>query len=248
MPSPQVFTSAQQASFRTAGTILGAVLRHVSAAAVPGVSTLSLDHLAEEFIREHGGKPAFKGYSGYNHTLCTSVNDECVHGIPSNRKLKEGDIVSLDCGVIVDGLYTDACVTVGIGSISDTDRHLLTVTKEALEAALHVMKGGVKVGDISATIQEFVERGGCHCIPVLTGHGLGTTLHQFPDIPNVGRKGTGAVLPAGTVIAVEPIVSLGTTQVVEAGDGWTIKTKDGSSCAHFEHTILLTEDGCEVIA
>lgn len=248
MPSAQVFTPAEHASFRKAGAILGAALRHISAAAVPGVTTLALDALAEAFIRDHGGKPAFFGYNGYKYTLCTSINDECVHGIPSKRALSDGDIVSLDCGVIVDGLYTDACVTVGVGKLLPPAKRLLSVTKDALDAALHVLKGGVRVGDVSAAVQEVVERGGCHCIPVLTGHGLGTTLHQFPDIPNVGRAGTGPVLPAGTVIAVEPIVSLGSTNVFEADDGWTIKTRDGSLCAHFEHTVLLTKDGCEVIA
>lgn len=248
MPSVQTFTADQQTSFRKAGVILGQTLRHVAAAATAGVSTLALDKLAEDFIVAHGGKPAFKGYNGYAHTLCTSVNEECVHGIPSKRTLKDGDIVSIDCGVIIDGLYTDACVTVGIGQIAPDAQKLLHVTKDALDAALHVLKGGMKVGDLSAAIQAVVERGGCRCIPVLTGHGLGATLHQFPDIPNVGRPGSGAVLPAGTVIAVEPIVCLGSPQVVEADDGWTIKTKDGSLCAHFEHTILLTEQGCEVLA
>lgn len=248
MPSAHIFSAAEHRSFRKAGVILGEVLRHVAAAATDGVSTLALDRMAEEFIRARGGAPAFKGYNGYAHTLCTSVNDECVHGIPSKRVLKNGDIVSLDCGVIVDGLYTDACVSVGIGTVAPQAAHLLAVTKDALDAALHVLKGGVRVGDVSATVEEVVLRGDCRCIPALTGHGLGTTLHQFPDIPNVGRRGSGPVLPAGTVIAVEPIVCLGSTQIMEAQDGWTIKTKDGSLCAHFEHTVLLTEDGCEVLA
>lgn len=248
MPSAQVFTPAEQESFRKAGQILSACLTHVSKAVAVGVKTIDLDVIAEQFILEHGGKPAFKGYNGYKHTLCTSVNDECVHGVPSAYALKDGDIVSLDCGVIIDGLYTDACVTVPVGKVSPKAEHLLAVTKDALDAGLHMLKAGVKVGDFSSTIQKVVERGGCHCVPMLTGHGVGRTLHVFPDIPNIGVAGTGATFPAGTVIAIEPIVCLGSPHVYEAEDGWTIKTKDGSLCAHFEHTVLITENGCEVLA
>lgn len=248
MSTPQVFTASEIASFRRAGVILRECLLHIAAAAESGISTLELDAMAEAFIHSHGGKPGFLGYHGYKHTICTSVNEECVHGIPSVRRLAGGDIVSLDCGVVVDGLNTDACVTVGIGKIPKEADHLLMVTKDALDAALQVIRGGVQVGDISAVVQRVAERGKCHCIPALTGHGLGTSLHQFPDIPNVGLTGTGPVLPAGTVIAVEPIVCLGNPAVVEAADGWTIKTKDDALCAHFEHTLLVTEDGCEVLA
>lgn len=244
----QVFTPGEIDSFRRAGEILSACLRETAQAAEEGITTLELDHLAEAFIREQGGIPAFKGYSGYKHTLCTSINEECVHGIPSDRILKNGDNVSLDCGVIIDGLYTDACVTVGVGEISKENRKLLQVTKEALDAGLEMLQPGVHVGDLSSTIQAVVERAGFRCIPVLTGHGLGKTLHQFPDIPNVGKPGTGPVFPAGTVIAIEPIVCTGNPAVAEAKDGWTIITKDKSLCAHFEHTVLITEDGCEVLA
>ncbi len=248
MASIQIFTPGEIASFRKAGEILGACLRHVAEAAVRGTTTVHLDEMAEAFIRERGGEPAFKGYHGYGYTLCTSVNDECVHGIPTEYALRDGDIVSLDCGVIVDGLYTDACVTVGVGNISAEAKTLLRVSKEALDAGLHVLKAGIRLGDLSATIQQVVERGGMRCIPVLTGHGLGHTLHQYPDIPNVGTPGTGPVLPAGTVLAIEPIVCTGKPAVFEATDGWTIKTKDRSLCAHFEHTVLVTEEGCEVLA
>ena len=156
--------------------------------------------------------------------------------------------MSLDGGVIVDGLYTDACITVPVGTISKEAQHLLHVTKNALDAALAVLKEGVHVGDISATIQEIVETGGCHCIPALTGHGLGTTLHQFPDVPNVGKKRTGPVLPANTIIAIEPITSLGSSDITQDDDGWTLRTKDHSLSAHFEHTVLITLGGYEILA
>ncbi len=248
MPTIQTFTPAEIASFRKAGKILRECLTYTASLVKPGVLTKDLDTAAEAFIRKHGGIPAFKGYSGFPATLCTSINEECVHGMPGLRVLKDGDILSIDCGVIVDGLYTDACITVPVGNISPAAQKLLTVTEQALEAAVHILRAGITVGDLSSTIQSIVERAGFKCIPSLTGHGLGRTLHQFPDIPNVGKAGAGAKFPVNTVIAVEPIVSVGSASVVEGSDGWTIATKDKSLSAHFEHTLLVTEDGCEILA
>lgn len=233
---------------RKAGQILRACLDMVSQHVRPGETTGELDRLAEQFIRDSGGLPAFKGYQNYPATLCTSVNDECVHGIPGKRELKDGDIVSLDCGVIVDELYTDACITVGVGAISKEAENLLNVTQFALQEVLTIIRAGVRVGDISATIQALVEKGGCSAVRSLTGHGLGYSLHQFPDIPNIGKKGTGPMLPANTVVAIEPIVSLGSAEVKDGGDGWTLVISDGALSAHFEHTILITQNGCEVLA
>lgn len=248
MPSIQVFTESEIASFRKGGKILRGCLEMLRPKAVAGVTTAELDALAEAYIREHGGIPAFKGFHDYPATLCTSVNDECVHGIPNSTPLKDGDIVSLDCGVIFDGLYTDACITVGVGSISREAENLLHVTENALADAVAFLKAGVRVGDVSALIQASVEKGGCRAVRSLTGHGLGKTLHQYPDIPNLGKKGTGPIFPAGTVIALEPIVSVSADEVHGTGDGWTLVTEDGSLAAHFEHTLLITKDGCEVIA
>lgn len=248
MPSIQVFTEPEIASFRKGGKILRGCLEMLRPKAVAGVTTAELDALAEAYIREHGGIPAFKGFHDYPATLCTSVNDECVHGIPNATPLKDGDIVSLDCGVICDGLYTDACITVGVGTISKEAQNLLHVTENALADAVAFLKAGVRVGDVSALIQASVEKGGCRAVRSLTGHGLGKTLHQYPDIPNLGKKGTGPIFPAGTVIALEPIVSVSADEVHGTGDGWTLVTEDGSLSAHFEHTLLITKDGCEVLA
>ncbi len=248
MSAIQVFNADEIASFRKAGRILSGCLAMLRKEAVAGITTIELDSMAERYILEKGGLPAFKGYSGYPFTICASVNDECVHGMPGDRMLQDGDIVSLDCGVICDGLYTDACVTVGIGNISKEAEHLLHVTQNALADAVAFLKPGVRVGDISALIQESVEKEGLHPVRSLTGHGLGRTLHQIPDIPNLGKKGTGPVFPAWTVVAIEPIVSVSCDDIRTTRDGWTLVTEDGSLAAHFEHTILVTDDGCEVLA
>lgn len=248
MTQCQIFSPAEKESVRKGGKILRACLEHTASKVEPGITTGMLDEIAEQFIRSQGGIPAFKGYNGFAGTLCTSVNEQCVHGLPGSRELTEGDIISIDCGVIYDDLYTDACVTVPVGAISDDAAKLLDVTQEALERALDAVRAGAQVGDISATVQNFVESQGCKAVKSLTGHGLGRTLHQFPDIPNVGTAGTGPELPADTVIAIEPIVSLGADTVTEADDGWTLSTKDGALSAHFEHTILVTDGGYEIMA
>lgn len=250
MPAFQIFTSAEIASLRHGGGILRACLEHVYSLVLPGVTTQALDLAAEAFIRSHDGAvPAFKGYHGYPATLCTSVNDECVHGIPGARVLTDGDIVSLDCGVLYEHLYTDACVTVGVGSISSRASVLLRVTEEALKRAIRVVRAGVSVGEISAVIEQTVKGEGCIPIKPLTGHGVGYSLHQYPDVPNFRRSDPGPSLPEHTALAIEPIISLGKKDGVKEGeDGWTLKTEDGALSAHFEHTVLVTRDGCDVIA
>jgi methionyl aminopeptidase len=244
----QIFTDAEITSLRTGGKILRECLEMLRPKAVAGVRTIDLDRLAESFIRDRGGLPAFKGYHDYPGTLCISVNDECVHGIPGERVLKDGDIVSLDGGVIYDGLYTDACITVPVGSVSREAQELLRVTEQALDEAVAMLRPGIHVGDISSNTQKIVERAGFKPVRSLTGHGLGTTLHQFPDVPNFGKKGTGPVFPVHTLVAIEPIVAISASDVRSLEDGWTLVTEDGSLAAHFEHTLLTTEGGCEVIA
>jgi methionyl aminopeptidase len=244
----QIFTDAEIASFRKGGAILRGCLDMLGGVVQAGMTTKQVDELAEAYIIEHGGQPAFKGYHGFPATLCTSINEQCVHGIPSDRVIQEGDIVKLDCGVLYDDLYTDACITVGIGTVSPAAKNLLKVTKLALEKAVDFVKAGVRVGDLSSLIQRTVEAGGCKPLKSLTGHGLGRNLHQFPDIPNLGKAGTGPVFPAGTVVAIEPIVAVSGSDVQTTGDGWTLVTDDGSLAAHFEHTVLILEDGCEIIA
>lgn len=248
VPSMQVFTEAEIASVRKAGKILRDCLEYAATLAKPGVTTREIDLKAEQFILERGGKPGFKGYHNYPSSLCISVNEECVHGLPGDRVLKDGDLVSLDGGVMVDGLHTDACLTVIVGTASPDAERLLRVTTEALQAGINTVHAGSHVGDISEAVQKVVEGAGCTILKPLTGHGLGYTLHQFPDIPNYGKRGTGARLVAGTIIAIEPITCLGSGGIRELDDGWTIVTADGSLSAHMEHTILVTENGCEIIA
>ena len=245
----QIFTPAEIDSVRRAGKVLAACLKHCAASVKPGMTTRELDAIAEEFILSHNGAtPAFKGYRNYPATLCTSVNDECVHGLPGDRVLRDGDIIGIDCGVMVDGLYTDACVTAGVGQVAPDTQKFLDVSKAALDKAVSIVRPNLFVGDISAVIQEHVEGNGYTCVNGLTGHGLGKTLHQFPDIPNRGEKGSGPRLPAWTVIAIEPITSMGRPEIKDASDGWTIATKDGSLSAHFEHTVLVTVNGHEILA
>jgi len=244
----QSFSPAEIASFRKAGIILRGCLDMLVPYVKPGVTTAELDALAEAYIVKNGGVPGFKGYHGYPSTLCISVNEECVHGMPGPRVLKEGDIASLDCGVCVDDLNTDACITVPVGKISPQARHLLEVTQQALAKAVEVIRPGIRVGDLSSAIQKTIEAGKCTAVRALTGHGLGRHLHEPPDIPNFGRAGSGPIIPAWTVLAVEPIVSLGSDDVRETGDGWTLITDDHSLSCHFEHTILVTDTGCEVLA
>lgn len=244
----QIFSAKQIDLLRKGGTILRECLQATAQQVRPGATTKELDTFAEAFIRDRGGIPAFKGYRGFPGTLCTSVNDECVHGIPGDRVLKHGDIIALDCGVVYGDLYTDACVSVPVGTVTQDVQAFLLASERALEEACAIVAPGVRVGDISSTIQKSVEGHGYSCVNGLTGHGLGDTLHQFPDIPNVGKAGTGPVLPPHTIIAIEPITAMGKPAMREDGDGWTIRTADGSLSGHFEHTVLVTEDGHEILA
>jgi len=245
----QIFTAKEKDSLREAGKILAECLAYTGSLVTPGITTKELDRAAEEFIRKHeGATPAFQGYHGYPATLCTSVNEECVHGLPGGRVLEDGDVIAVDCGVMINDLYTDACRTFGVGSINKEAKHLLDVTEKALQKAVAVTKAGVHVGTISSTVEKYVEGEGLTIVSALTGHGLGKTLHQFPDVPNYGEANTGPILPIGTMIAVEPIVCTGKDGIRETGDHWTINTKDGSLSAHFEHTLLITEAGCEILA
>lgn len=238
------------ATIRHAGSILRDCLEHLRPLVVPGVSTLALDAAAETFIRQRGGEPAFKGYHGFPGTLCTSKNDVVVHGIPSADDIvEEGDIVSLDCGVKIDGLYTDACITVAVGRIDPSVQDFLSTVSRTLEDVIaSVVKAGVRVGDISAFIQHRLQSKGYEPVRILTGHGLGTDLHQFPDIPNLGTAGTGPVLPAGAYIAIEPIAVMGSPDVFTDTDRWTIRTNDASRACHYEHCLFVTETGAEIIA
>jgi methionyl aminopeptidase len=230
-----------------ASRIVLETLDRVSGAVAPGVTTLELDRLAEEEIRKCGAKPAFLGYRGYPKTLCTSINDEVVHGIPAGRVLKEGDIVGIDCGAIVDGYYGDAARTVGVGRIDAEREKLLRVTREALAAGIAAARPGGRVSDIGAAIEAIAIGNGYGVVRDFVGHGVGTALHEEPQVPNYGPAGRGARLAAGMVIAIEPMFNLGRAEVTVDQDGWTVRTRDGSASAHFEYTVALEPGGAVIL-
>jgi methionyl aminopeptidase len=237
-------SAAEIRKMRESGRIVRQVLNAVRAAVSPGVTTMDLERLAEKKIQELGAKPAFKGYYDYPCVLCTSVNDQIVHGIPSEKRmLKEGDIVSIDCGVVLDGFYGDAAITVPVGNVDLKTQKLLDVTKASLEKAIEQVKIGNTVGDIGAAVQELVEENGFSVVRDFVGHGIGTRLHEDPQVPNYGTKGTLTKLKEGMVLAIEPMVNAGKPGARVLEDKWTAVTEDGSFSAHFEHCIAVTKDG-----
>lgn len=243
----QVKTAVEIANMRTSGQILAEILHIVAAATVPGVTTKQLDEIAARELKNRGAKAAFLGYQGFPASICISVNDEIVHGIPGQRVIKEGDLVGLDFGVSYEGMITDSAVTVAVGEITKNAQRLLDYVQRALSAGIGVLKDGVRVGDIGAAIEEQLVAGNLKVIESLGGHGVGHIVHEDPIILNFGTKGTGEVLKAGMTIALEPIASLGTHDAELAQDGWTYLTEDGSLSAQFEHTILITQDGAEIL-
>lgn len=232
---------------RQSAQILGKAHAEVAKLIQPGVSTIDLDKRAEEFIRDHKGEPSFKGYNKFPASLCISVNDAVVHGIPDKYELKDGDIVSIDCGVFLNGFHSDSAYTYPIGEISPEVRKLLKVTKESLDIGIKHAVAGSRVGDISYSIQKYVEKNGFSVIRELVGHGVGRSLHESPEVPNYGKRGRGAKLKEGLVIAIEPMVNLGKRNVVQSKDGWTIKTSDHSPSAHYEHTVAIKNGECDVL-
>lgn len=214
----------------------------------PGISTKEIDDRADEFIRSHGGIPGSKGYEGYPGAICVSVNEEVVHGIGREDKiLKNGDIVTIDVVVVLDGYYSDAAETVGVGDINKEKAYLLTHTKNALNVGLREIKDGVKIGSVSARIEGYAKRHKLGVVRELVGHGVGLLMHEEPDVPNYGKYNTGVTLKKGMTIAVEPMLTSGKRYVRVLADDWTIVTKDGRPSAHFEHTVLVTEDGVEIL-
>jgi len=243
----RVKTAAEIATLREGGQILARVLALVAKAAVPGAKAADLDALAERTIRAAGGIPAFKNFEGFPATLCVSVNREVVHGLPGDKVLQEGDIVGLDCGVRYGDLFTDAAITVGVGKISKDAKKLISVTEQAFREALKVIKAGATTGDIGHAVQTYVEQHGFNVIRALVGHGVGHAVHEDPKVPNYGQPGTGTALPAGLVIAVEPMVAAGHWQVQTALDKWTVMTADGGLAAHYEHTLVVTDHGYDIL-
>jgi methionyl aminopeptidase len=241
----EIKTAGQFASMRAAGLVVAHTLAAVAAAAGPGVTTAELDALAEREIRAAGATPSFLGYHGYPASICTSVNDEVVHGIPSPaRLLAEGDVISVDCGAIVNGWHGDAAVTVGVGAISAEHAALLTACENALWQGIAQARDGGRLGDISHAVETSIRQAGPYgVVEEYTGHGIGSAMHMDPPVPNYGRPGRGPRLRTGMALAIEPMVMLGDPETVLLDDGWTVITADGSWAAHFEHTVAITADG-----
>jgi methionyl aminopeptidase len=226
------------------GKTLGELTKHIK----PGVQTKKLDAIAEDFIFSHGGKPVFKGYKGYPATLCISVNDVVVHGIPSETELKEGDIVSIDCGVSMNGYIGDYAYSFALGELNENRQKLLDVTRMSLSKGISVAITGNRTGDIGFAIQSYVESKGFSVVRELIGHGVGRQLHEKPEIPNYGKKGKGVRLEENMVICIEPMINMGKKEVVQAKDGWTIRTHDGLPSAHYEHMVIVKNDYPEVLS
>jgi len=241
-------TPQELALMREAGRIVCEVLDVLEKAVAPGVSTAELDKLAYDETLKRKAKPAFKGYLGFPCSLCASVNDEVVHGIPSKKRvLKEGDLMKLDFGVSFKGWFGDSARTVPVGQVSDGAMRVLTVTREALARGIGAARAGARIGDIGYAVQSYVEASGCSIVRDLTGHGIGRRLHEDPRVPNYGEAGTGMLLKAGMTIAIEPMVNAGTHKVLELDDEWTIVTMDRKLSAHFEHTIVVTDGEPEIL-
>lgn len=223
---------------------LGEIARHIK----PGVTTATIDRIAEEFIRDHQGYPAFKGYNGYPATLCTSVNSQVVHGLPSEYVLKDGDVVSVDCGVIKNGWYGDSAFTFEVGEVDQDVKKLLRVTRESLFLGIESAFEGNRLGDIGAAVQQHAEGSGYSVVREMVGHGIGKHLHEEPEVPNYGRRATGILLKSGLVICIEPMINLGKRNIFQEKDGWTIRTSDDKPSAHYELAIVIRKGKAEKLS
>jgi methionyl aminopeptidase len=228
--------------------LVGKTLAEVARVIGPGIKTISLDSMAEEFIRSHGAVPGFKGYNGFPFTLCISVNEQVVHGFPGERVLQEGDIVSVDCGAVKNGFYGDSAYTFPVGEVKPDVLSLLKRTKEALYLGIEMAIDGKRVGDIGFAVQNYVEEFGYGVVRDLVGHGVGRNLHEKPEIPNYGKRGTGTRLQTGMTIAIEPMINLGVKNVIQESDGWTIRTADRMPSAHYEHTVAVRPGKAEILS
>ncbi len=232
---------------REANMLVSRTLAEVASYIEPGVTTLYLDEIAERFILGNNAIPAFKGYGGFPKTLCTSVNEEVVHGIPSDYRLKEGDIISVDCGVVLNGWYGDSAFTFAVGEVDPEVLRLLEFTRASLEEGVRAAVAGNRVGDISFAVQSKAESGGYSVVRELVGHGLGQKLHEPPEVPNFGKKGSGPKMEKGLVICIEPMINLGAKETIQMSDGWTIKTTDGKPSAHFEYAVAVNKGKADVL-
>jgi methionyl aminopeptidase len=232
---------------RAAGQLVGSVLRELRGMVVPGITTIEIDRAAEKMIRDAGALPTFKGYHGFPFSICASVNEQVVHGFPSNYKLKEGDLFSIDCGVTLEGFVGDTATTVPVGTVCEDWQKLIRVTEECLERAIEQCRPGKHLGDIGWAVQELAESQGYSVVRDYVGHGIGRQMHEDPQIPNYGKPGQGPKIKVGYVFAVEPMVNMGGHHTKVLSDGWTVVTLDGQPSAHSEHTIAITENGPEVL-
>jgi methionyl aminopeptidase len=233
---------------RNSSLLVGKTLAEVANHLKPGVTTRFLDGIAEDYIRSNDAIPGFKNYRGYSATLCVSINDQVVHGIPGNREIIDGDIVSVDCGVILSGYYGDSAYTFAVGEVKPEVLQLLKITKESLFKGIDMAFAGNRVGDIGYAVQSYVERAGYSVVRELVGHGLGKKLHEEPQVPNYGNRGSGSKLTEGLVICIEPMINLGRKEILQEKDGWTIRTKDGMPSAHFEHAVVVRKGKSEVLS
>ncbi len=244
----QVKTDIEIEKIRKSSLLVGKTIAEVARHMKAGISTIELDKIAETFIRDHGAIPAFKGYHGFPATLCISVNEVVVHGIPGKRELKDGDLVSIDCGTIIDGYYGDSAFSFGVGEMKEEVRLLMVRTRESLYRGIQAAVAGKRIGDIGFEVQNYVESFGYSVVRDLVGHGLGTSLHEKPEVPNFGKRGSGSKLEEGMVICIEPMINLGTRIVIQERDGWTIRTADMKPSAHFEHAIVIGKEKAEILS
>ncbi len=232
---------------RASGQLVGQVLQMLREMTAPGITTMEMDRAAEKMIRDAGALPTFKGYNGFPYSICASVNEQIVHGFPSDYELKEGDIFSIDCGVTLDGFVGDTATTIPVGKVSEDRLKLIRVTDECLQRAIRQCVPGNHLGDIGWAVQQHAEANGYSVVRVYVGHGIGRRMHEDPQIPNYGRPGLGPKIKSGYVFAIEPMINIGTHHTKVLADGWTVVTVDGQPSAHFEHTIAITDDGPEVL-
>jgi len=233
---------------RASNLLVARTLGEVAKVIKPGITTLELDRIAESFIRDNGAVPAFLNYNGFPNSLCTSVNEQVVHGIPNNVQLKEGDVVSVDCGVLLNGYYGDSAYTFAVGKISEETEKLLKITKESLYKDIEMAVEGNRIGDIGYAVQSYNEAHGYSVVREMVGHGVGRNLHEEPEVPNYGRRGYGSKLQSGMVIAIEPMINMGKRHIVQEADGWTIRTSDRRPSAHFEHTIAVRKGKADILS
>ncbi|MEX1189988.1 MAG: type I methionyl aminopeptidase [Bacteroidia bacterium] len=241
-------TAEEIECIRNSSLLVARALAEVAKVIEPGVNALKIDKIADEFIRDNGGVPAFKGYGGFPNALCVSPNEQVVHGIPTDRPFEEGDIISVDCGVLMNGFFGDSAYTFAIGEVSSEVLQLMKTTKESLYKGIEMAVAGKRLGDVSFAIQQHCENAGYGVVRELVGHGIGKSLHEAPEVANFGKRGSGLKLQEGLVIAIEPMVNMGTKQVKHGKDGWTIKTADLKPSAHFEHTIAVHKGEADILS